>query len=124
MRGAGRIAKFIFRVRVRKPAEADELADSLSPIQLQLGWPVSEQDAPQLALAEQVVELGGRHIDQEQDQYPELDRGKAMPGEDRDHVRQEAAHGVVIDEPEMHESLKQACDEDDGPVDECLEQDR
>src|SRR5277367_1584810 len=71
-----------------------------------------------------MVEFGCRHINQEQNQYPNLDRGETMPGKDRYHVLQEAAGGVVLDEPETHESLEQASEEHDGPVNERLEQDR
>ena len=40
MRGAGRSAELVFRVHVRELPQADELADPLSPVQLQLGRPV------------------------------------------------------------------------------------
>jgi hypothetical protein len=58
VRDVGRIAEFIDRVRIRKPAQADELADPLSPVQLQLGPPVGEEEAPKLAVTEQIIELG------------------------------------------------------------------
>jgi hypothetical protein len=73
VRCASRIAEFVGRVRVGKLAPADELADPLPPVELQLGRPVGEQDAPQLTIAEQVVELRRGHIDQEHDQYPKGD---------------------------------------------------
>src|SRR5215471_12169036 len=57
---AGGIAEFGNRVRLGKLAEAGELADALPPAELQLGWPMGEQDAPQLALAEEMVEFGRR----------------------------------------------------------------
>src|SRR5712691_2863452 len=111
-------------MRVREPAQSGELADALAPVQLQFGWPVGEEDAPQLAVPEQVVELGCRHIDQEQDQYPKLDRDEAMPGEGRDHVGEEVSHRIVVDQPKPDEVLEQACDEHNGPVYDRLEQDR
>src|SRR6266446_3686067 len=116
MRGAGWISELVDRVGVGEPAQAGELADALASVELQFGRPMGEQEAPQLALAEQVIELGRRHIDQEQDQYPKLDRGEAMPGEGRHHVRQEVSRWVVLDEPEPHEMLEQASDEHNGPV--------
>jgi hypothetical protein len=79
---------------------------------------------PQLAVAEQMVELGRRHIDQEQDQNPNLDRREAMPGEASDHVRQEIAYRIVLDQPEPDQMLDQAGDKDDRPVNDRLEQDR
>src|SRR6266849_3202145 len=83
---------------------------------------MGEQEAPQLTVAEQVAELGCRHIDQEQDQYPKLDCHEAMPGESRHHVRQEVAHTVALDEPEPDEMLEQPSDEHYSPVHDRLEQ--
>src|SRR6266478_10170152 len=68
MRGAGWISELVDRVGVGEPAQAGELADALASVELQFGRPMGEQEAPQLALAEQVIELGRRHIDQEQHQ--------------------------------------------------------
>jgi hypothetical protein len=87
--GAARITEVADRVRIGKPTEARQLADSLSAVQLQLGSPVSEQDAPQVTIPEQVVELRSRHIDQEQDEYPKRDCDKTMPGKGRDHMWEE-----------------------------------
>ena len=62
VRDVGRIAEFVDRVRIRKPAQADELADPLSPVQVQLGPPVGEEEAPKLAVTEQIIEnLRDRH---------------------------------------------------------------
>ena len=71
-----------------------------------------------------MVEFGRRHVDQEQNQYPNLNRGEAMPLEGRDHVRQETAQWIVFDEPETNEMFEQAGDEHDGPIEKRLEQDR
>jgi hypothetical protein len=49
------------------------------------------QEVPELAFAEQMIELGRCLIDYEQNQYPKLDRDEAMPVEGRNHVRQEGA---------------------------------
>ena len=57
VRGAGRIAKFRDRMGIGKFAQVDQLPDPLSPVELQLGRTVGEQNAPQLALAEEVIEL-------------------------------------------------------------------
>jgi hypothetical protein len=40
--GAGRIAEFVDRVGVGEIAQANQLANSLPPVQLQLGRPVGE----------------------------------------------------------------------------------
>ncbi len=85
---------------------------------------MGEQDAPQLAVAEQVVELGSRHIDREHDQCPNLDRSEAIPGKGRDHVRQEGFHRVVLDQAEPDKMLDQPGDEHGDPVHRGLEQDR
>jgi hypothetical protein len=42
---------------IGKFAQVDQLADPLSPVELQLGRTVGEQNAPQLALAEEMIEL-------------------------------------------------------------------
>ena len=101
VRGAGRIAEIIDRMRVGETAQAGELADALPPVQLQLGRPVGEQDAPQLASAEQTVELRRRYIDQKQNQYPNLDRGEVIPTEGRSQVRQELTERMALHEPEL-----------------------
>ena len=80
-----------------------------------------EQDAPQLAVAEEMVEFGRRDIDQKQNQYPDLDRGKAVPGKGRGHVRQKLAHWIVLDQPEPDEVFEQPRNENDGPVKYCFE---
>src|SRR5271168_2840140 len=95
---------------IGKPAQTDEVADALSPIELQFGRSVGEQNAPQLAVAEQMVELGRCHIDQEQNQYPNLDRGEAIPAEGCNHVRQKAAYWIVVDKREFDEMFEQAND--------------
>jgi hypothetical protein len=51
VRGAGRIAKFRDGMGIGKFAQVDQLADPLSPVELQLGRTVGEENAPQLALA-------------------------------------------------------------------------
>jgi hypothetical protein len=43
VRGRGRIAEFVDRVRIGKSAEADELANPFAPVQLQFGGSMSEQ---------------------------------------------------------------------------------
>src|SRR5215469_975339 len=80
VRIVGRIAEFVHRMSVGQLAQTDEFIDLLSPVQLQLGRPVGEQNADELAVTEQAVELGRRDIDQEQNEYPKLDRHKAIPG--------------------------------------------
>src|SRR5712691_11077128 len=55
--GALWITKFVHRVRVGKLAEPDQFADSLPAVQRQLRRTAGEQEVPQLALAEQMVEL-------------------------------------------------------------------
>jgi hypothetical protein len=54
---AGGIAELGFRMCVGKSAQADQLADSLAPIELQPGSPVDQKNAPQLAVAEKVIEF-------------------------------------------------------------------
>ena len=62
VRGALRIAEFGDRVRVGKFTEVDQFADALLTIQRQLARPACEQEMPQLALAEQMVELACRQF--------------------------------------------------------------
>src|SRR6516164_9962074 len=124
MRDGARIAKFVDRVRICKLAQPDELEDPLPPVQRQLVWPTGDQDVPELALTEQVIELGRRLINQEQNEYPELDRDKAMPVEYRNHVRQECPKWMVLDKPEPDPVFEQARDKHDGPIECRFEQDR
>jgi len=113
---AGRIAEFGNRVCIGKLAQTEELADALPPAQLQLGRPMSEQNPPQLALTKEMVEFGRRDVDQEQNQDPDLDRGKAMPGKGRGHMRQKLSNRIVLDQPEPDKVFKHARNEYDSPV--------
>ena len=70
-----------------------------------------------------MVEFGRRDIDQKKNQYPDLDRGKAMPRKGRGHVRQKLAHRMVLDQPEPDEVFEEPRDEYDGPIKDRLEQD-
>ena len=70
---------------------------------------------PELALTEQVIELRRRLINQEQDEYPELDRDKTMPVEHRNHVRQECPKWMVLDKPEPDPVFEQR-HKHDGPI--------
>src|SRR6516162_10780263 len=82
-----------------------------------------QKNASQLALAEESIELGCRQVNQKQNEYPNLDRGKAMPTEDRSQVRQEFAQGMAVHE-KLDEGLEQASDEHKDPVHERFVQDR
>src|SRR5215472_15274238 len=76
VRGGGRIAKFVHRVSVGQFAQTDEFVDLLPPVQLERGRPVGEQNATQFAVTEQTIELVRRHVDEEKDKNPQLDRNK------------------------------------------------
>ena len=67
MRSAGRIAELIASVLVHKPAQTQDFAEPLPPIELQRGRTRGEEQPPQLAAAEELAELRHRHIDEEQD---------------------------------------------------------
>lgn len=62
VRGTGRIAKFRDRMGIGKFAQVDELADPLAPVELELGRTVGEQNAHQLALAEEMIDLANGKI--------------------------------------------------------------
>ena len=70
MRGAGRVAELVDGMLVRQPAQPQQFADPLSPVQLQLGWPAGEQEPRDFAGAEELAEFHRRHVDQEQYEYP------------------------------------------------------
>src|SRR6516165_8703619 len=110
MRGGARIAELVEWVSIRKLAQPDEFEDSLPPVQRQLGWPAGDQQVPELAFTKQVIEFGGCLINQEQNEYPELDRDEAMPVERRNHVRQECPKRMVFDKPEADPVFEQARD--------------
>jgi hypothetical protein len=52
---AGGVAELIEQVRIGQMAQVNELADPLSSVKLQLGRPVSQKNAPELAMAEQII---------------------------------------------------------------------
>ena len=79
---------------------------------------------PELALAEQVIELGRRLINQKQSENPKLDRDETMPVEHRDDVWQECPKWMVLDKPEPDPVFEQARDKHDGPIECRFEQDR
>src|SRR6516165_5092760 len=124
MRGSPWIAEFVDRVSICKLTQPDELKDPLPPVQRQLGWPAGDQQVPEFAFTEQVIELGHRLINQEQNEYPNLDCDEVMPVERRNHVRQECPKWVVFDKPEPNPVFEQARDEHDGPIECRFEQDR
>lgn len=45
------------RVSIRELAQSDELENPLSAVEGQLGWPTGDQQVPELALTEQVIEF-------------------------------------------------------------------
>src|SRR6516162_779148 len=124
MRGGGRIIELVDRVSIRKLAQPDELKDPLPPVERQLGWPAGDQQVPELALTKQMIELGRRLINQEQHEYPELDRDETMPVEYRNQVRQEGPEWMAFDKTEADPVFEQARDKDDGPIECRFEQDR
>ena len=63
--GAARIAQFGSRVLVCKSAQAQQLAQTLSPIELQIRRSAGEQEPPHFARAEKMAEFRCCHIDQE-----------------------------------------------------------
>ena len=92
---ARRVAELADRMRIHEPAEAQEFADALSPIELQLGRPGSEEQPPQLSGTEEVADFSRRHVDQEQDKDPQGNGGKAVPREGRDQITEEIARWIV-----------------------------
>ena len=71
---------------------------------------------PELALTEQMIELGRRHINQEQYQYPKLDCDKAIPGKGRYRVRYKSAEYIMSAKPISDPMFEQADDEDRSPI--------
>src|SRR3984893_12741184 len=123
VRGAGRVVELADRMSVHQPAEPQQLAHPLAPIELQLGRAGGKEQPPQLAGAEELAEFRHRHIDQEQDKDPQGDGGKALPREGRDQIRYEIARRIALDH-EVHETLEEARKKHDDPVEDGLEQDR
>jgi hypothetical protein len=112
VRGAFRIAEFCDRVSIGKLAELDQLADPLVSIERQIRRAASEQEVPQLALAEQMVELACRYIDQEQHHNPKLDRDKAVPGKGCYLVPEKTAEYIVSAEQILDPMFDHAGNED------------
>ena len=82
-----RVVELADRIRVHEPAEPQELAEVLSPIELALGWTGGEEQPPQLATAEKVAEFRCCYIYQEQDDDPQRNGGKPVPREGGDQIR-------------------------------------
>jgi len=93
----------------------DELANPLTPVQLQLRWPMGQKNALELAMAEKLIELGRRHINQKQDQNPNLDRREMMPAKGRSQMRKELTERMAVHE-ELDQGFEQAGDENKDPV--------
>src|SRR5215472_17724919 len=89
MRGAGRIAELIDRMLVGEAAEAQKLARALPAVQLQVRRPRSEEEPAHLAAAEELAELRGRHIHEEEDENPERYGDEPAPGEPGDQIGKE-----------------------------------
>jgi hypothetical protein len=83
-----------------QPVEFDELANALATSQLQLGRTPLKKDLEQLTVTEQHVQVCGCGVNQEQNEDPDLDRGKTMPGEMRRHI-----FGNAIDPSAAHKIL-------------------
>src|ERR1700758_3656894 len=90
---------------------------------LQLRWRSGEEDLHELALTQTRIQLGDRGVDQEQNEDPDLDSGKPVPGEVSHHVLGDAAGGPSA-EPVFDKLFQEAHQENDRPVDNGLEQDR
>jgi hypothetical protein len=95
--GAGRIAQFGSRVLVCKPAQAQQLAQALSPIELQIRRPAGEEEPPHFARAEKMAEFQCCHIDQEECEDPQGDGGKTVPREGRHQISEEVARRIELD---------------------------
>ena len=88
--GAGGITKFGEGMLVGKPAQMDELAKSAAAGSA-AGRMAGEKYSLELAMAEKLIELGRRHINKKQDEYPNLDRRETVPAEGRSQVLHELA---------------------------------
>src|SRR3954470_2015189 len=77
------IAKLVDVMFVRESVQAHQLASALAPIQLQLGRPIGEQESPHFRWPQKLAQFRGRHINQEQHEYPEGDGAEALPRETR-----------------------------------------
>ncbi|MEI2301005.1 hypothetical protein [Ensifer sp. MJa1] len=71
VRSTAGIAKLVDLVFVGEPVQAHKLASAQSLVQLQLGWPMGEHQPPHFCRAQELAEFRRRHIDQEQNEYPE-----------------------------------------------------
>ena len=99
--GAGRIAQSGSRVLVCKPAQAQQLAQALSPIELQIRRPAGEQEPPHFVRPEKMAEFRCCYIDQEENEDPQGDGGKTMPRESRHQRSEEVARRITL-EREVH----------------------
>ncbi len=85
--------------------------------------PVMEEEAPELAVADQRIEFACGHVEQEADEDPDLHRHEFMPAE----VGQRRLGGDVEAariEGEVHHPLQIAHDRDDDGIEHRLVEDR
>src|SRR5262249_17983593 len=101
VRRAPWVAKRVDRMFVREPAQAQQLAGALAPVQVQLGRPRREQEPAHFGGAEELDEFRHSHIDQEQYENPERDGDEAMPGEAGAQIGDELARPMAVDDGEM-----------------------
>src|SRR5262249_15633430 len=62
-RSATGVVKLVDFVFASEPAQAQQLAEALAPVQLQLGRPIREQESPHFSRAEELSEFGRCLVD-------------------------------------------------------------
>ena len=96
MRGRALLADDLDRIGLSQLVEPNGQADTLAPRELGLGRMPTQEQARQLAVTEESVELVGCHVDKEQHHQPDLDHQKAWPRELRDEkVRKIAKRSTI-----------------------------
>jgi len=91
--------------------------------QLQFRRAPRKENLEQLAMTEQRVQVGGGGVNQEQNEDPDLDRGKTMPGEMRRHIFRIAVDPTATDKI-LDDLFQKPRQEHDRPVHDRLKQDR
>lgn len=118
--GGSDVAQLARRMRVGEMAQLYHGSDALAARRLQLRRPPDEQDLVQLAVAEEVIQLGHRRVDEKKDENPDLRRREFLSGKILHEMAGKGARRATPDQV-ADEFLDEPREEDHDGIDDGLE---
>ena len=106
-----------------QPAELHQRTNMLLARQAVLRRSMMEKEPEELTLADQGIEFGRGHVDQETDEDPEMDRDEPVPCEVEDRVPERRTEATGVD-GERHDLLRDTHDQHDDRVEDRLVENR